>query len=80
MFGRMPLKKIPGKSYPSKWNPQRNWIWRLRGKAADGLVVTLGRYETTAEAEADLARMTVDGAYRNLVLQPLEPAPEPGPE
>ncbi len=80
MFGRVPASNITRKPYPSKWNPRRNWIWRLRGKAADGLVVTLGRYETTAEAEADLARMSVGGAYRNLVLQPLEPAPELTPD
>ncbi len=77
MSASVPSKIIPRKPYPSKWTPRRNWIWRLRGKAADGLVVTLGRYETTADAEADLARMTARGAYRNLVLQPLEPAPEP---
>jgi hypothetical protein len=78
MFGRAPPINVPRKI--SKWNPQRIWIWRLRGKAADGLVVTLGRYESTVEAEADLARMTAGGTYRNLVLQPLEPAPEPTPE
>ncbi len=79
-YGRMPIKGKPGKNYPSKWNPRRNWIWRLRGKAVDGLVVTLGRYETTDEAEADLARMSVAGAYRDLVLQPLEPTLEAAPD
>ncbi len=73
---RIPAKKI----YPNKWNPRRNWIWRLRGKARDGLMVTLGRYETTVEAEADLARMTVAGGYRNLALEALEPVPQPEPE
>ena len=77
--GRVPPKNTPPKAYASKWNPRRIWIWRLRGKAVDGLVVTLGRYETTDEAQADLARMTVGGAYRDLVLQPLEPAPAPAP-
>jgi hypothetical protein len=77
---RIPLKTKPAKTYASKWNQHRNWIWRLRGKALDGLVVTLGRYETTLEAEADLVRMTRSGGYRDLVLQPLEPTPEAPPE
>ncbi len=80
VYGSVPIKGKPGKTYPNKWNPRRNWIWRLRGKAGDGLVVTLGRYETTVEAEADLARMRVGGAYRDLVLQPLEPTVEPAPD
>ncbi len=77
--GRTPNGK-PTRIYPSKWNPRRNWIWRLRGKARDGLVVTLGRYETTVEAEADLARITVAGGYRNLILEALEPVPQPETE
>ncbi len=76
----LPLKNKPIRTYPAKWNPPRLWIWRLRGKARDGLVVTLGRYETTDAAQADLARMTADGGYRDLVLQALEPAPQPTPE
>jgi len=70
---------MPSKSYP-KWNlPKR---WRLRGTAADGLTVTLGRYETEEEACADSSRLALGGAYRDLVVQPLEvkPAPEADPE
>jgi hypothetical protein len=78
--GSLPPNNGPRKAYANKWNPQRNWIWRLRGKAVDGLVVTLGRYETTDEAQADLARITVGGGYRDLILQPLEPAPLPAAE
>ncbi len=78
--GRIPLKGNAKKVYPIKWNPRRNWIWRLRGKARDGLIVTLGRYETTPEAEADLARVTAGGGYRNLVLEALEVAPQPAPD
>ncbi len=81
MFQRgVPPKGPARKTYPNKWNPHRNWIWRLRGKARDGLTVTLGRYETTPEAEADLARMTVAGGYRNLMLEALEPVPQPEPD
>ncbi len=68
---------MPPKPQPSKWNVKKNWTWRLRGKAVDGLVVTLGRYETEKEAQADLERLTQDGTYRDLVLQPIEPTPEP---
>ncbi len=51
-------------------------LWRLRGKAADGMVVTLGRYETAEEAQAELARITALGGYRNLTIEPIEPKPE----
>jgi hypothetical protein len=70
---------MSAKSYP-KWNLPKHW--RLRGTAADGLTVTLGRYETAEEAHADSNRLAVGGAYRDLVVQPLEPkpAPESGPE
>ena len=74
------LNSKPIRTYSAKWNPPRIWIWRLRGKARDGLVVTLGRYESTDAAQADLARMTADGGYRDLALQALEPAPEPAAE
>jgi hypothetical protein len=63
---------MPPKSYP-KWNLPKHW--RLRGRAADGLVVTLGRYETEEEAQADSKRLAVGGAYRDLVVQALEAKP-----
>ena len=62
------------KSYP-KWNLPK--YWRVRGTASDGLTVTLGRYETEEEARADSSRLAVGGAYRNLVVQPLEVKPVP---
>jgi hypothetical protein len=63
----------------AKWNRPKQW--RLRGTAADGLTVTLGRYETEDEASADSNRLALGGAYRNLVVQPLEAksVPESGP-
>ncbi len=70
---------MPAKSH-AKWNVPKHW--RLRGTAADGLTVTLGRYETMEEAQADSNRLALGGAYRDLVVQPLEatPVPETGPE
>ncbi len=65
---------MPPKSYP-KWNLPKHW--RLRGRAADGLMVTLGRYDTEEEAQADSKRLAVSGAYRDLVIQPLEAKPAP---
>ncbi len=45
--------------------------WRLRGKAADGLVVTLGRYDTEEEAQADCRKFAGTGIYRELAVQPI---------
>lgn len=53
-------------------------LWRIRGKARDGLIVTLGRYETEPEAQVDMQRLIQDGSYRNLEIQPLAP-PAPPP-
>lgn len=52
-------------------------LWRVRGKAPDGLVVTLGRYETQPEAEADMERLAREGRYRKLELQAITPPPAP---
>ena len=61
------------RSGPSKWNVPK--FWRLRGKAADGVTVTLGRYATELEAQTDSERFARGGAYRNLVVQALEVKP-----
>ena len=58
-----------------KWNLPK--YWRLRGMAADGVTVTLGRYATSEEAHADSNRMALGGAYRNLVVQALAAKPPP---
>ncbi len=68
---------------PPPPQPQRKWrasapkLWRIRGEARDGLVVTLGRYETEPEAQIDMQRLTRDGSYRNLEIQPLAPPAAP---
>jgi len=62
---------------PKPWGNNAPKLWRIRGKARDGLVVTLGRYETEAEAQIDLQRLTEAGGYRNLEIQALAPPPPP---
>lgn len=47
-------------------------LWRVRGRASDGLMVTLGRYETLPEAQADLDRLKREGRYGELDLQAIE--------
>ncbi len=57
-----------------KWNPPKHW--RLRATAADGLVVTLGRYETAEQAHADCAKLAEQGGYRDFAVQPIAPRPD----
>ncbi|MFO0839705.1 MAG: hypothetical protein U1D55_14415 [Phycisphaerae bacterium] len=59
--------------------PRPPILWRIRGRAPDGLVVTLGRYETEPEAQADLSRFKREGRYRELDLQALPPPPPQTP-
>jgi hypothetical protein len=58
-----------------KWNPEKHW--RLRAMATDGLMVTLGRYATAEEAQADCSKFAATGGYRNLAVQPIAPRPDP---
>ena len=60
---------------PKPWRSTAPKLWRIRGKARDGLVVTLGRYETEPEAQTDLLRLTNYGGYRNLALEAITPRP-----
>lgn len=65
-----------GRGNPN-WRVPAPKLWRIRGKAKDGLVVTLGRYETEAEAQTELQRLAREGHYRNLELQALAPPAPP---
>ena len=62
-----------------KWSPKWNLPkhWRLRATAADGLAVTLGRYETAEQAHADCGHFAEQGGYRDLAVQPIAPRPDP---
>ncbi len=64
---------------PKSWRISLPKLWRIRGKARDGLVVTLGRYETEPEAQSDLERLARDGRYRNLGLETITPPSSPTP-
>jgi hypothetical protein len=57
-----------------KWNLPK--FWRLRAMASDGVSVTLGRYETEEQAQAECAAFAARGIYRHLDVQSIEPAPE----
>jgi len=59
---------------PTAWQgtPKR---WRVQGKATDGLVVTLGRFDTEEEARAECARLVAEATYRELTVQPIAPPP-----
>ena len=63
----------------TKWQgePKR---WRVRGKAKDGLVVTLGRHATEQAARADADKFVRDGYYRNVNIEAIELPPETPPE
>ena len=52
-------------------------LWRIRGRASDGVIVTLGRYETEVQAQADLTRFERENQYRKLHIEALEPPPAP---
>jgi hypothetical protein len=67
---------MPPKWFP-KWNQPKHW--RLRATAADGLIVTLGRYETAEQAHADCGNFAQQGGYRNLAVQPIELRPDAAP-
>lgn len=62
------------------WRSTAPKLWRIRGQARDGLVVTLGKYETEAEAQLDLGRLSGAGGYRNLAVEALPPPPPPPPQ
>jgi hypothetical protein len=67
---------MPG-TRPAKWNQPK--FFRLRGTAADGVTITLGRYETAEQANADRESFAAQGGYRNLAVEPIEQKPEPAP-
>jgi hypothetical protein len=73
--GAMTQEDCMPRTWSAKWNQPKHW--RLRATAADGLIVTLGRYETAEEAHADRGHFAEQGGYRNLTVQPIELRPDP---
>jgi len=49
--------------------------WRVQAESNDGLVVTLGKYDTQATAETDFNRIVEEGFYQKprIVSPPEEP-------
>jgi hypothetical protein len=60
--------------WAAKWNQPKHW--RVRATAADGLIVTLGRYGTAEEAHEDCGKLTERGGYRDFAVQAIAPRPE----
>ena len=50
--------------------------WRVRGKASDGMIVTLGKYDSEKEAEADCERFVKEG-YADVRIDPIKPPSAP---
>ena len=65
-------KRLPTK-WSAKWNQPK--FWRVRATAADGLIVTLGRYGTAEEAHADSDAFERSGRYRDLAVHAIGPRP-----
>ena len=53
------------------WQPTepKVWHWRVRGRSSDSRIVTLGKYDTEAEAKADQARIIGEGFYRDVKVE-----------
>lgn len=61
----------------TKWQgePKR---WRVRARSpSDGMIVTIGRYDTEAEAKADRERYIETGYYRDVRVEPIPPPKNP---
>ena len=53
------------------------WHWRIRGKSSDSQIVTLGKYDTEAEARVDHDKLVEEGYYRNVKIERIAPAQVP---
>jgi hypothetical protein len=49
----------------------------VQGKATDGLIVTLGRFDTQEQADVEAQRLIAEAAYRDIVVQAIIPPPQP---
>ncbi len=57
---RTPSHMAMGKAPP----PPKDW--RIQGTSPEGLTVTLGRYNSKAEADPDFSRLSADGFYTQI--------------
>jgi hypothetical protein len=62
----------------AKWQgePKR---WRVRGKSTDGMMVTLGCYDTQKAAQAEADKFLRERFYRDVTVERIEPAADPPP-
>jgi hypothetical protein len=49
------------------------WHWRIRAKASDNQIVTLGKYDTEDQARADHEKIVREGLYRNVRIEEIKP-------
>jgi hypothetical protein len=49
------------------------WHWRIRAKASDNQIVTLGKYDTEDQARADHEKIVREGLYRNVTIEEIKP-------
>ena len=61
----------------AKWQGEPK-LWRVRGKSSDGLTVTLGNHDTETEAQADAAKLLKGKFYRDVTVEPITHAADPG--
>jgi hypothetical protein len=47
------------------------WNWRIRAQSSDGMMVTLGKYDTEAEAKIEYDKVLKDKSYRNVSIEDL---------
>ena len=55
--------------------PPKIWRFRIRGVSGDGTTVTLGRFDSEEEAQAQYDRLVDEGYYRKLKVRPMDPPP-----
>lgn len=61
---------------PWRASTPKIWRWRVRGRSSDSRLVTLGKYDTEADAKADHRRIVSEGFYRDVSIEEIKPLPE----
>ncbi len=50
------------------------WHWRIRGRSSDNKIVTLGKYDTEADARVEHDKIVAEGFYRNVKIEQITKA------
>jgi hypothetical protein len=53
------------------------WHWRIRGKASDNQIVTLGKYDTKDAAQVDHDKIVGEAFYRNVTIEEIKSVAQP---